>query len=397
MKWVTFGQEISGPVARPIVAGVITALVGYTSAFAVVLTGLHAVGASPAQAASGLTALCIVQAVAMWWLSGRYRTPLVIVWSTPGVALLATTGAVDGGWPAAVGAFMLAGAAYVLTGLVPPIGALIARIPPPIAQAMLAGVVVELCIAPARAASDNPWAIAPIAVVWLVMARLAPRWAVPTAFVAACCVIAIDMARTGHSVPAADLLPTVDFTAPDFTVAALVGIAVPLYIVTMASQNVPGVSIMASYGYQVPWRSSMIATGLATAAGASAGAHSVNLGAISAALAAGPDAGEDRSARWLAAQSAAAVYVLLALGSAALATIVSVAPVGVIATVAGLALLGTLADALESSVAQRDVRQAAIVTFVVAVSGMSFAGIGSAFWALLAGLAVHTVLFRKHT
>jgi benzoate membrane transport protein len=402
MKWVTFGQENSERgahpgAAGPLIAGVITALVGYSSAFAVVLTGLHAVGASRAQAASGLTALCLVQAAAMWWLSRRYRTPLVIVWSTPGVALLATTGAVDGGWPAAVGAFMIAGAAYVVTGLWPWLGSLIARIPPPIAQAMLAGVVLDLCVAPARAASENPWAIAPIAVVWLIVARFAARWAVPAAFVAACVVIGVDLARTGNSVVAADLVPTLALTSPEFTFAALIGIAVPLYIVTMASQNVPGVSIMASYGYDVPWRSSMIATGVATAAGASAGAHSVNLGAISAALAAGPDAGPDRSRRWLAAQSAAVVYVLLAAGSSALATIVSVAPVGVIATVAGLALLGTLADAVASSVAQPQVRQAAIVTFVVAVSGVSLAGIGAAFWALLAGLAVHAVLFRKHT
>ncbi|KAA1400120.1 benzoate/H(+) symporter BenE family transporter [Aeromicrobium ginsengisoli] len=377
---------------QPVSAGIIAMVVGYTSSFAVVLTGLAAVGANRHQAASGLLALCLTQAVGVVWLSRRHRIPIVLAWSTPGAALLAGMSAVDGGWPAAVGAFMLAGVAYVLTGFWPALGRLIGRIPAPIAQAMLAGVVLELCVQPVRSLVDNPGAIVPIALVWLIGVRLAPRWAVPAAFLTAGIVIGIDMIRRGEGIASSSLLPELSLTAPSWTWEAVVGIALPLYIVTMASQNVPGVAIMKSLGYDVPWRDTIVTTGIATVAGASAGGHSVNLAAISAALAAGPDAGPDKSRRWIASQSAGATYVVLAASSAALAALVAVAPAGVIATVAGLALLGTLADSLEGSMSQRKGREAAVVTFLVAASGITAYGIGSAAWAIVAGLVVHGVL-----
>jgi len=377
---------------QPISAGVVAALVGSTSSFAVVLTGLTAVGATPRQAASGLLVLSLTQAIGMIWLSSRYRIPLVLAWSTPGAALLAGTASLDGGWPVAVGAFIVAGAAYVVTGLWPALGRLIALIPGPIAQAMLAGVILELCLAPATALRDNPWAILPIAIVWLAGVRFAPRWAVPAAFLAAGIVIGVDMVRHGTTIPGSSLVPELAFTAPQWSWAAMIGIALPLYIVTMASQNVPGVAIMTSLGYDVPWRGSIVTAGVATMAGATAGGHSVNLAAISAALAAGPPAGPDPRRRWIAAQSAGWTYLVLAAAAAALAALVAVAPVGVIATVAGLALLGTLADALEGAVTERTAREAAVITFLVAASGITVGGIGSAFWALVAGLVVHVVL-----
>jgi benzoate membrane transport protein len=380
---------------QPISAGVVAALVGYTSSFAVVLTGLTAVGATRQQAASGLLVLCVTQALGMLWLSRRYRMPLILVWSTPGVALLAGTSGLDGGWPVAVGAFLVAGAAYVVTGLWPALGRLVTLIPGFIAQAMLAGVVLELCLAPVSAVRDDPWAIAPIALVWLLGVRFAPRWAVPAAFVAAGLVIAVDMVRDGTTIVGSALLPELSFTTPAWSWAAMIGIALPLYVVTMASQNVPGVAIMKSLDYTVPWRGTIVTTGVATMAGAIAGGHSVNLAAISAALAAGPPAGADPRRRWIAAQSAGWTYLVLAAASAALAALVAVAPAGVIATVAGLALVGTLADAIEGAVGDRRGREAAVITFLVAASGVSALGIGSAFWALVAGLVVHLVLDRR--
>ncbi|MRJ78210.1 benzoate/H(+) symporter BenE family transporter [Aeromicrobium sp. SMF47] len=389
------GRTAGGDLQQPISAGVVAVLVGYTSSFAVVLTGLHAVGATPSQAASGLLALCLTQAAAMCWLSTRYRMPLILAWSTPGAALLAGTEALDGGWPVAIGAFLVAGAAYVLTGLWPALGRLISRIPAPIAQAMLAGVVLELCLQPVTAVKQNPGAILPIALVWLLGVRFAPRWAVPAAFACAGLVIGVDMVRHGTSIAGSSLLPELSLTTPAWSWAAMIGIALPLYVVTMASQNVPGVAIMKSLGYDVPWRGAIVATGVATVAGAPAGGHSVNLAAISAALAAGPPAGPDPRRRWIAAQSAAGTYVVLGVASAALAALVAVAPAGVIATVAGLALLGTLADALAGAVSHRTGREAAVITFLVAASGVSALGIGSAFWALVAGLVVHLVLHRR--
>lgn len=382
-------------VQQPLTAGMISAIVGYTSSFAVVLTGLAAVGASREQAASGLLVMCLAQTVGILWLSRRHKMPIILVWSTPGAALLAGMSTVDGGWSAAVGAFMLAGVAYVLTGLWPALGRLVARIPSPIAQAMLAGVVLELCLAPVDGLVDNPGAIVPIALVWLAGVRLAPRWAVPAAFLTAGIVIGIDMIRRGEGIAGSSLLPDLALTSPSWSWEAVVGIAVPLYIVTMASQNVPGVAIMKSLGYDVPWRDSIVTAGVTTVAGATAGVHSINLAAISAALAAGPDAGPDRSRRWIAAQSAGWTYAVLAIASAALASLVAVAPMGVIATVAGLALLGTLADALQGSMSERRDREAAVVTFLVAASGITAYGVGSAAWAIVAGLVVHAVLRRS--
>jgi benzoate membrane transport protein len=252
-------------VSRPVLAGILTALVGFTSSFAVVLAGLRGVGASPAEAASGLLAVCATQALGVLWLVRRHRIPLTLAWSTPGAALLASTGVVHGGWPAAVGAFLVTGALLVITGLWPRLGRLIAAIPAPIAQAMLAGVVLELCLAPVRGFAAHPWLVGPILLTWAVMLRLARRWAVPAAFAATLVVIAADAARAsqqGHGGPHGALVPHLAWTAPTLTWASLLGLAIPLYVVTMAGQNIPGVAVMASYGYQVPWRETMTVTGL---------------------------------------------------------------------------------------------------------------------------------------
>ncbi|OIJ32381.1 benzoate/H(+) symporter BenE family transporter [Microbacterium sp. LCT-H2] len=380
------------PVSRPIVAGIVTALVGFTSTFAVVLTGLDAVGASPAQAASGLLAVSLAMGLACIVLAWRYRMPITAAWSTPGAALLVATGSVEGGWPAAVGAFLVTAALILLTALWPALGALIARIPPSIAQAMLAGVLLPLCLAPITGVVANPWGVLPVVLTWLVFARLAPRWAVPLAFVAAAVVVAVSLVSAGTPVDPAALLPRFELTMPAFTVGALVGIALPLFIVTMASQNVPGIAIMRSFGYEVPWRPAMLVTGLGTALGAPAGGHAINLAAISAALAASPDADPDPVRRWLAGVSTGASYLVLGAFSAAFATLVVLAPTAVIPAVAGLALFGAFGAAVQQAIDDPGERLPAVVTFLVAASGIAVLGVSAAFWALVAGLLVRTVL-----
>ncbi|MBL7499251.1 benzoate/H(+) symporter BenE family transporter [Frankia sp. CNm7] len=371
-------------------AGVVAALVGFASASVVVLTGLRAVGASPAQAASGLLAVTVAQGLGTVLLSRRHRIPVVLAWSTPGAALLASTGAVDGGWPAAVGAFLVVGGLILLTALWPRLGALIAAIPAAIAQAMLAGVLFALCLAPVHGLLDHPALVAPAVVTWLALSRLAPRWAVPAAFAVAMVAIGIWLAR--HGGPDGPLLPRVDLTAPTLTWASVLSLAVPLYIVTMASQNVPGVAVLASYGYTVPWRESMTVTGVGTVAGAFAGGHAINLAAITAALAASPEAHPDPRRRWLVANLAGWTHLVLALLTTALVTVITAAPAGVMTAVAGLALLGTLASSLNAALAEPADRQAAVVTFAVAASGMTLLGIGAAFWSLAAGLVVRATL-----
>ena len=373
----------------PVVAGIVTAVVGSSSSFVVVLAGLTAVGASPAQAASGLLALFVTQALGMLWLATRHRIPITLAWSTPGAALLVSTGAVTGGWAAAVGAFVVTGALIVLTGLVPALGALIARIPTSLARAMLAGVLLPICLEPVTGLAASPAYVGPVVLAWVIMHRVSRRWAVPVSLAVALVVVVVT---AGSSVSPSDLVPSITWTTPHWTVPAVVSIAIPLYIVTMASQNVPGVAVTASFGYQVPWRETMTVTGIGTLLGAPFGGHAINLAAITAAMTAGPMAGADRSRRWIAAAVAAATYLALALACAALTTLVAAAPGDVMQAAAGLALLGTLGSALAGALRDEDDREAAVVCFLIAASGISVLGIGAAFWALVAGLALRPLL-----
>ncbi|WP_284990695.1 benzoate/H(+) symporter BenE family transporter [Arthrobacter sp. efr-133-TYG-120] len=385
----------SRQLSRPLVAGIVTALVGFTSSFAVVLAGLRAVGATQEQAASGLLALTLAFGLGVLWLSWRSRLPVTLAWSTPGAALLAGTGVPDGGWPAAVGAFLIAGVLIALTGLIPALGKLMAKIPTALAQAMLAGVLLSLCLAPFKALGTAPLSVAPVILCWLVMMKLAPRWSVPAALLVALAVIGIYIVVNGVDIPVNRLLPELQWTTPAFTPTTVAGIALPLFIVTMASQNIPGVAVLKSFGYTVPWRQSMLVTGAGTALGAPFGGHAINLAALSAALAAGEEAGEDRGRRWIAAFTSGLAYLMLAAFSAALVTVVAAAPPGLLEAVAGLALLGTLASAIASALAIAEERMGASVTFLIAASGLSFAGIGAAFWALAAGILVRWVLKKR--
>lgn len=346
----------------------------------------------PPRLRRGLLALTLAVGLGVLLLAWRSRVPVTLAWSTPGAALLAASGTPDGGWPAAVGAFTVAGVLLALTGLVPALGRLMARIPSSLAQAMLAGVLLQLCLAPFEALGTVPVFVAPVIVCWLVMMKFAPRWAVPGALLAALLVIGISLAPGGTPLSAEALVPVLTWTAPAFSLQALAGIAVPLFVVTMASQNVPGVAVLRSFGYETPWRSAMLVTGAGTVLGAPFGGHAINLAALSAALAAGGEAGEDRRRRWIAGFASGPAYLVLAAFSAALVTVVGKAPAGMLEAVAGLALLGTLASAVSAALADPEDRIAPAVTFLMAASGLAFAGIGSAFWALLGGLTVRALL-----
>lgn len=377
------------------VAGIVTALVGFTSSFAVVLAGLRAVGADPAQAASGLLALTLAVGLGVLVLAWRSKVPVTLAWSTPGAALLAASGMPDGGWAAAVGAFIAAGLLLALTGLVPALGRVMAKIPSSLAQAMLAGVLLQLCLAPFKALGTVPTFVAPVILCWLVMMKFAPRWAVPAALLVALAVIGVSLASAGTSVDSGTLLPALAWTTPAFSLQALAGIALPLFVVTMASQNVPGVAVLHSFGYETPWRPAMLVTGAGTVAAAPFGGHAINLAALSAALAAGEEAGADRSRRWMAGFTSGLAYLVLAAFSTALVSLVGQAPAGMLEAVAGLALLGTAASAVSAALADPEDRIAPAVTFLMAASGLAFAGIGSAFWALLAGLVVRAALVGR--
>ncbi|WP_424531964.1 benzoate/H(+) symporter BenE family transporter [Sphaerisporangium viridialbum] len=375
---------------QPVLAGVVTAVVGFASSFAVVLAGLRAVGADQAQAASGLLALCLANGVVAILLSVRRRLPITIAWSTPGAALLVSTGAVEGGFPVAVGAFVVCGLLITAAGLFPALGRLIAAIPTPIASAMLAGVLLDLCVAPARALGEIPWMAGPVVLTWALLSRFARKWAIPVALLVA--IAAITLA--GPGLGTVDARPVAELTVPAWSASAMVSIALPLFLVTMASQNVPGMAVLAGYGYRPPLRGILVATGLAGVLGAPLGGHAVNLAAITAALAAGPDAEADPSRRWIASVAAGGSMIVLGVGAGLATALVVLSPPLLIEAVAGLALIGALASAVTTAVAEPEGREAAVVTFVVTASGLTLLGVGAAFWGLAAG-GLMTLLHRR--
>ncbi|WP_394249285.1 benzoate/H(+) symporter BenE family transporter [Arthrobacter pityocampae] len=382
---------------EPVLAGIVTALVGFTSSFAVVLAGLRATGASPEQAASGLLALTLAMGLGIVLLALRYRIPVTLAWSTPGAALLAGAGIPSGGWPAAVGAFLVTGVLIALTAAVPWLGRLVARIPQHLAQAMLAGVLLPLCLAPFQSLGTIPLLVLPVILVWLAASAVAPKWSVPLALVAALTVIGVQLGLAGTTIDPSSLTPSLVFTVPVLDPAAVIGIALPLYVVTMASQNLPGVAVLSSFGYETPWRPALAVTGLGTAAVAPFGGHAVNLAALSAALSAGEGAGEDRDRRWIAALTAGVSYLVLAAGSGALVVVVGAAPPGLVEAVAGLALIGTMATAVTAAFHDVTGRMSGAVTFLLAASGLSVLGIGGAFWALVGGLLVRAAIERRRS
>ncbi|CAN7177935.1 benzoate/H(+) symporter BenE family transporter [Terrabacter sp. LjRoot27] len=383
---MTSHPRAAGSTAHAVLAGVVCGLVGFTSSFAVVLTGLEAVGADPDQAASGLLVLCVTMGLGCVLFSWRLRMPITMAWSTPGAALLAAATVPAGGFASAVGAFVVCGVLLALCGLVRPLERLVESIPKPLASAMLAGVLLTLCVAPFRAVVATPAAIAPVMVTWLVLVAVARRWAVIGALVAALVVMAVQgvFGRLDLSGAA----PSLVLVAPSWDATTLVAVAVPLFIVTMTSQNIPGMAVLASFGYRPGIRGPLLYTGGASALGAVGGAHAINLAAISAALAAGPEAHPDRSRRWVAGVACGVTYLAFGPLAGIVTAAARSAPAGLIETIAGLALLGTFASAAAAALADASTREAGAVTLVVAASGITVAGVGAAFWGLVAGVLV---------
>ena len=367
---------------QAVAAGLLAAFVGFASSFAVVLQGLMAVGATRAEAASGLMALAIAMGLSGALLSLWRRQPISVAWSTPGAALLATSGAPEGGFPEAVGAFLVCGVLIVVAGLWKSLGRTVERIPPALANAMLAGVLLGLCLAPVRAMGSVPLMAAPVVLVWALVFYWKRLFAMPAAVL-----VVVGGLIVFQGVPAGmgSLWPSPVLVRPVFTVAAALGLGVPLFLVTMASQNIPGMAVLHLNGYRPPASPLFVTTGVFSAVGAFFGGHAVNLAAITAALCAGPDAHPDPARRYWAAVVAGLTYVVFGLLAGAATAFIAASPPVLIEAVAGLALLGAFGSALLGAVSAIEGREAALVTFLVTASGQAFLGVSGAFWGLLAG------------
>ncbi|RYF30213.1 MAG: benzoate transporter BenE, partial [Comamonadaceae bacterium] len=363
-------------------AGFVAVLVGFTSSVAIVFQAAQAFGATPAMISSWMWALGIgmglTSAIPSLWL----RKPVMIAWSTPGAAVLAVAGA-GHSMNEAVGAFIVCAALITLAGATGWFERVMNKIPMAIASALLAGVLARFGLQAFVAAQTALPLVLLMLASYLLAKRFVPRYAVPLTLLVAIVFVAArgELAWAGVHFELA--MPV--FTTPVFTLQAAVSLALPLFVVTMASQNLPGVAAIRAAGYDMPISKLITLTGVATLLLAPFGAYALNLSAITAAMCMGREAHENPARRYTAAVSCGAIYVVIGLFGAAVTGLLTAFPKELVAAIAGLALLGTIGGGLAAAVRDESHREAALITFLVTLSGVTLAGIGSAFWGVVAG------------
>lgn len=368
-------------------SALVAVFVGFAASVAVVLAAAQALGATPAQTISWIAGLALAKGAASLWLSWRHRLPIICAWSTPGAALIAASSGLD--MAAAIGAFLLAAALMMLTAAFRPLGALIEKIPMPIAAAMLAGVIFRFVVAVFDEARVSPGLVLPLLAVFLLARLVNPFLGVIAALGVG---IAVSFATGLATWPEGGLALTgLEFVTPRFDTAAMLGIGIPLYLVTMAAQNLPGFAVLRAAGYQPPVPACLFVTGLTSFLTAPFGAHMVNMAAISASICTGPDTHPDAAQRWKAGILYGVLWLAIAATAGLLLALILAMPKALIVAVAGLGLVGSLTGALTQATASDAHRFAAIIAFAVAASSLTLFGVGSAFWSLVAGLGVLTL------
>ena len=365
-------------------AGFVAVLVGFTSSVAIVFQAAQAFGATPAQMTSWMWALGLGVGLCSLVPSLLLRKPVMVAWSTPGAAVLATAGLAGGfNMADAVGAFMVCAALITVAGATGWFERIMNRIPMEIATALLAGVLARFGLQAFAAAQTALPLVLLMLVVYLLARRLAPRYAVVITLVSAVAFVAAQGQMEWSAVQLELAVPI--FTAPQFSLAATVSLAIPLFVVTMASQNLPGVAVIRASGYDLPVSRLITLTGLATLVLAPFGAFALNFSAITAAMCMGPEAHPDPRRRYTAAVSCGALYVAIGLFGAVITGLLTAFPKELVVAIAGLALLGTIGNGLAAALRDEPHREAALVTFLVTLSGVVVAGVGSAFWGVVAG------------
>ena len=372
-----------------IVAGFVAMMTGYTSSLVLMFQAGQAAHLTDAQISSWIWALSIGMAVCTIGLSLRFRAPIVIAWSTPGAALLVSS-LPHVAYPEAIGAFIVCAALLTVVGLTGWFDKLMKKIPAGIASALLAGILFEIGIEIFRAAQFQTALVLVMFFTYLIIKRLAPRYAIVTTLVvgtiAAGALGLLDFSRfhvaLAHPV----------FTMPAFSVAASVSIGIPLFVVAMASQNVPGIAVLRADGYTTPSAPLISTTGIASLLLAPFGSHGINLAAITAAICTGPEAHENRDKRYTAALWCGIFYLIAGTFGATISALFASLPKALVVSVAALALFGSIMSGLANAMQDVKQREAALVTFMVTASGLTLLSIGSAFWGLVAGVLTQLVL-----
>ena len=366
------------------VAGFVAVLVGFTSLVAIVFQAAQGFGATPAQITSWIWALGLGMGLCSLVPSLVLRKPVMVAWSTPGAAVLATAG-VAGGFSMgeAVGAFMVCSALVILVGATGLLERVADRIPSEIASALLAGVLTRFGIQTFAALQTALPLVLLMVGSYLVARRLLPRYAVVITLAAAIAWVAASGQMAWSTGPLQWAMPV--WVAPQWSVAAAVSLAIPLFVVTMASQNLPGIAVIKASGYELPVSKLITLTGVVSLVLAPFGAFALNFSAITAAICMGPEAHEDRKRRYTAAASCGALYLVIGLFGAVVTGVLTAFPQELVVAIAGIALLSTIGNGLASSLKNEVHREAALITFLVTLSGVTLMGIGSAFWGVVAG------------
>lgn len=369
--------------ASVIASALVAAIVGFGGTIALVVSAAVAVGATPEEIASWVTTICLAMVAETAILSWRHRMPIVTAWSTPGAALIAASSAFD--IHAAVGAFILTALALIATGMFSPLMKLVSRIPVSVSSGMLAGILSSFVIAAAKSAGADPLLVLPLVAAFFLLRLWNPALAVLGVLIGGVALAAL----LGQSQSAPSFALTIPvWISPDFTFSAALGLALPLYLVTMASQNLAGLAVLRAADYHPPAGELIWVTGFFSLLSAPFGGHTTNLAAISAAICTGPDSHPDHEKRWLTGPVYALCYMVLALGGGYFVSVLAGLPKSLIALVAGLALMGPLANAMTIALSKETERAAAVAAFAATASGIAFFGIGSAFWGLVIGVAI---------
>ena len=381
MRAMQFFKDLS---LSAFVAGFVAVLVGFTSSVAIVFQAAQSFGATPAQITSWIWALGLGMGLCSLVPSLLLRKPVMVAWSTPGAAVLATAGAAGSfSMGEAVGAFMVCSLLVILVGATRGFERVADRIPMEIASALLAGVLARFGIQAFAAAQTALPLVLLMVGAYLVARRMAARYAVVVTLVVGILWVLMTGQMAWSMEPVRLAMPV--FVAPQWSVSAIVSLAIPLFVVTMASQNLPGMAVIRASGYELPVSRLITMTGWASLVLAPFGAFALNFSAITAAICMGPEAHEDRSKRYTAAASCGAIYIVIGLFGALVTGLLTSFPKELVVAIAGIALLSTIGNGLASALRDERHREPALITFLVTLSGITLMDIGSAFWGVVAG------------
>ncbi len=368
-------------------AGFIAVLVGYTSSVAIIFQAAESLGATQEQLNSWMLALGVGMGLTSILLSLFYKMPIITAWSTPGAALLVTS--LEGvSMSDAIGSFIVCGILILICGIAGWFEKIQKWIPSTIASAMLAGILFQFGLNIFQSLETQTWLVSIMLASYLVGKRYLGNFNIPVVFIIGIVFCWIQGMFETQAITLSLAKPV--WTQPSLSLITIISVAIPLFIVTMTSQNLPGAATLKAAGYQAPLSASLKVTGLCTILLAPFGGFSFNLAAITAAICCSKEVDENPKTRYLAAISTGFFYILIGLFGATVVSLFFIAPKALIATIAGLALLSTLSNSLKASLLNDNEKEAALITFLVTISGVSFLSIGSAFWGLLLGM---TALF----